>query len=50
MKTLNEEEGNEQCRVEIVNMFAVFENLDYYYYGDIDTMREWEAMRKNIKI
>jgi hypothetical protein len=46
LKLLDEVEGKERYRVEISNMFAALENLDY----DVDINRAWETMRENIKM
>jgi hypothetical protein len=46
LKKLDETEGKEQYRVEILNKFAALENLD----DDVDINRAWETIRENIKI
>jgi hypothetical protein len=45
LKKLNEVEGKEQYRVEILNRFAALENLD----AEVDINRAWETIRENIK-
>jgi hypothetical protein len=46
LKKLDEVEGKEQYRVEILNRFAALENLD----DDVDINRAWETIKDNIKI
>jgi hypothetical protein len=46
LKKLNEVEREEQCRIEISNRFAIFENIGAE--GAIN--RAWETIRESIKI
>jgi hypothetical protein len=46
LKKLNEVEGKEQYRVEILNRFAALENLD----TEVEFKRTWETIKGNIQI
>jgi hypothetical protein len=46
LKKLDEVEGKEHYRVEILNRFAASENVD----DDLDINRAWETIKENIKI
>jgi hypothetical protein len=46
LKKLSEAEGKEQFRVEVLNRFAVLEDLD----TEVEITSAWETIRENIKI
>jgi hypothetical protein len=46
LRKVNEVEGKEQYRVEILNRFAALENL----YAEVDINRVWEAIRDYTRI
>jgi hypothetical protein len=46
LKKLNDVEGKEQFRVEVLNRFSAFEDLD----TEVEINSAWETIRENIKI
>jgi hypothetical protein len=45
-KTLNEEEGKENCDVEVSNRFAILEDFD----AEVEISTVWKSIRGIIKI